>query len=527
CLGFFDFDSIPGSLAKNAAKRVGMITTVPNWCLARNFNAVALNLTMCLRIRIFILLVSLILVPVGFGQQDKIGGKQSITDQKIEMTILGIAEWLPSRITVNMANELFSKYVKEKYGYEVSFTFEQAPFTNLLQKASLSLATRSQRFNIIISDSQWLGTLAEHDWIVQLNNIINENLELKQIKWLDPIVEKAYMIYPDGSTNFWGMPQEGDVMLLYVRKDLLEDPDEQKAFKVKYGFDLPQTYNDFLSLTMDKYEKMCEFFTHPSKGLYGLAAQFSRGYDFMSVSLHSFIWSRGGQIWNEKNRQVWGILNTHENAQSLEQLVSLLKYTPQDEILDYGITEVSRAFAEGKVFSALNWAAIGNDMVPMHMRNKVLIVPPPSYKINGEIQRIYSIGGQPWVINKFNDANHMKVTIDFLKWWYLPETQLEFAKRGGSPVTKAFFEIPGYENIQPWFKAYKYMLTEEHAKDFWHEPSYFEILSIQQKAITDYASGKVTHAQQVLDYVAYTLQLILYESARSQIPPPPPPITLY
>ncbi len=477
--------------------------------------------------RILILLVSLVLISACSSQQNEIGSEKSIADQEIEMTVLGIENYSITQISVDMANEIFSKYAKEKYGYKVSFIAELAPFSNLLLHASLSLATRSPKFNLITSDSQWLGKLAEQGWIVALNDIINKNSKLKKIQWVDPIVKKVFMIYPDNSSQLWGMPQVGSTLLLYVRRDMLEDPEEQQTFKAHYGFNLPQTYNDFLSLTMDKYEKMCEFFTRPSEGLYGLATPLSRKYSYMSESLHSFIWSRGGEIWNKNNKKIWRILNTYENAKSLEHLVGLLKYTPQGEAINYGIAEVVDVFTKGKVFSAINWSGVSTSMVPMHMRDKVLIVPPPGYKIGGKIKRIYSIGGQPWVINKFNDANHMKVAIDFLKWWYLPETQLEFAKRGGSPVTKAFFETPGYENIQPWFKAYKYMLTEEHAKDFWHEPSYFEMLSIQQKAITDYAAGRVTDAQQVLDYVAYTLQLILYESGRSQIPPPQQSITLH
>ena len=70
-----------------------------------------------------------------------------------------------------------SPYAKDKYGYDVSFSFADAPFGTLFQKAATSLATRSQEYNIIISDSQWLGALATPGWIVQLNDIIAKNPE--------------------------------------------------------------------------------------------------------------------------------------------------------------------------------------------------------------------------------------------------------------------------------------------------------------------------------------------------------------
>ena len=77
-------------------------------------------------------------------------------------------------------------------------------------------------------------------------------------------------------------------------------------------------------------------------------------------------------------------------------------------------------------------------MITPENKDKVMVVVPPGFKGQRirKIQRVYSIGGQPWVINKFNDAAHMQVAIDFLKWWYLPDPQLEFAKRGGGSPTK-------------------------------------------------------------------------------------------
>ena len=150
------------------------------------------------------------------------------------MTILGIGGWLPSSLGVEMAQDLFAPYAQENFGYTVNFAFSEAPFSQLFQKAAASLATRSNEFNIIISDSQWLGAFAEPGWIVNMNEIIADNPEL-DIAWYNPIVVSTYMTYPDGTDQYWGLPQEGDVMVLFVRKDLLSDPAEQEAFQTEYG----------------------------------------------------------------------------------------------------------------------------------------------------------------------------------------------------------------------------------------------------------------------------------------------------
>ena len=56
--------------------------------------------------------------PVASAQDNPLAG------QTIDMTILGIAGWPPSRLGVDMANELFKPYAQETYGYDVNCSFE-------------------------------------------------------------------------------------------------------------------------------------------------------------------------------------------------------------------------------------------------------------------------------------------------------------------------------------------------------------------------------------------------------------------
>ena len=119
--------------------------------------------------------------PRVWAQTEK---NHPLNGKSINMAILGIAGWLPSKLGVDMSPE-FAKYAKDRYGYTVSFSFADAPFGQLFQKAATSLATRSAEYNIIISDSQWLGALATPKWIVPLNPIIAANKDL-DIEWFAP-----------------------------------------------------------------------------------------------------------------------------------------------------------------------------------------------------------------------------------------------------------------------------------------------------------------------------------------------------
>ncbi|CAM5769456.1 ABC transporter substrate-binding protein [Labrys miyagiensis] len=439
-----------------------------------------------------------------------------LAGKKIEMNILGIAGWLPSSLGVKMS-PLFADYVKEKYGYDVTFGFAEAPFSDLFQKAATSLATKSQEFNIIISDSQWLGALAKPGWILKLNDIIAKNKNL-QLDWYSDTVVNTYMRYPDGSQDIWGLPQEGDTKALYVRKDLVEDPKEQEAFKAKYGIKLPSTFEDYENLSADDYEKVMEFFTRPDKGLWGAAWQYSRVYDFCTCPLFSIMWSSGGEIWDAKTGQVEGVLNTDGNAKAMERMKSWLKYMPPGAT-NFGIAEEIDVWTQGKVATCLQWAAVGLAMITPENKDKVLVVPPPKFGKAGEDKRIYCMGGQPWVINAFNDEAKMRVAVDFMNWWYLPETAKEYAKRGGNPCDKATLSKADFDTVNPWNRAYKFMLEPGRSQDFWHDPKYSEMLAIQQEGFTSYMTGQSADARKVLDYIACQQQQILFDAGTTKTQP--------
>jgi len=435
-----------------------------------------------------------------------------LAGKSIHLSILGIAGWTPSRLGVDLAPE-FVRYAKSKLGYDVSFSYAEAPFAQLFQKAATSLATHSQEYNIIISDSQWLGALAQPKWILPQDKVIAQRKSL-DVEWFAPVVRSAYQTYPDGTLHRWGFPQEGDTMALYIREDLLRAPGEAEAFQKRYGRKLPQSWEDFEALSYPDFLKLVEFFNRPEKGFNGFGSQFSREYDFISDPVMSLMRSQGGDVWNAKTGQIEGILDTPGNARALQQYKDLLKFEPQGGV-NFGIAELIDAFTQGKIFSALQWAALGPAMITDTLKGKVIVVPPPGFPdASGKLMRNYIIGGQPWVLNAFNDADRQEAALDFLEWWYTPETSLAFAHHGGNPCDKTTLSRPDFDTIQPWYRTYKYMLS--HSSDFWHDPAYADLLSTQQQAFTAFATNQVQDPAKALHYTACRQQAILFDAGTAQ-----------
>jgi multiple sugar transport system substrate-binding protein len=195
--------------------------------------------------------------------------------KQIKLAILGVAGWLPSKLPSDMFPE-FAQYAKEKFGYDVTCSYADAPFGALFQKAAASLATKSNEYSLIVSDSQWLGAFTEPGWIVKLDPIIKSDPALSKLKWYDPVLETSYMEYPDNSGQHVALPQETDVQALFVRKDLFQDQAERDAYKQQTGHDLPQTFEDWEKVDFEEFAKIGKFFTRPGKNLYGTVFQHSK-----------------------------------------------------------------------------------------------------------------------------------------------------------------------------------------------------------------------------------------------------------
>jgi multiple sugar transport system substrate-binding protein len=189
----------------------------------------------------------------------------------------------------------------DNFGYTVNkITFAEAPFGELFQKVAPTLASKSQEFNLLIVDSQWLGALSEPGWIVKADDVFKANPEL-DIKPFSSLVTNTYQVYPDGSGVRWGFPQMPDTQGVFLRKDMLEDPKEQAAFKKKTGKDLKSTYEELSNIEFTELVEIIDFFHRPAKGMYGTALMYSKEYDFFSCAYYPFAYSTTHQ----RTRRQW------------------------------------------------------------------------------------------------------------------------------------------------------------------------------------------------------------------------------
>ena len=297
------------------------------------------------------------------------GGATYALAEEVTLT-MAVPDWPPTRIM----KKFFDEQYKPKSGNTVKLDVDFIPWPDFYTRVNASLTSGEQKYNFIVSDSQWLGAFVEGGYYRKINDLLDADPEFKKtLMSVHPAPLAAYSTYPYKSENYYGFPQFPDVLVNYGRKDILCHEEEQKNFQAKYGKKLPCTGEELDAMTWDDFKNVGEFFRR-KKGemlagapaeddFYGIAFQAGKGYDFSSMQINGFIWQMGGNVWDETQAptgQAEGVVNSPEAVAALEKYLSLLEYMPP--VAKTGTMDIFKSdelFREGKVAMNIDWIGLG------------------------------------------------------------------------------------------------------------------------------------------------------------------------
>src|SRR5450631_4112977 len=207
-----------------------------------------------------------------------------------KLTILW-AQWDPA----NYLQELVKDYQKET-GVEV--VVETTPWSDFQTKAFTEWNAHGDAYDMVVGDSQWLGSGSTAGHYVELTDFFTKN---KVAEKMAAATVVGYAEYPGKSGHYWAIPLEGDANGWAYRKDWFEDPKEKEAFKAKYGYELavPKDYKQM--------HDIAEFFYRPEQKRYGIALYTDNSYDAVAMGVEQTIFSYGGDLGNYATYKVDGI----------------------------------------------------------------------------------------------------------------------------------------------------------------------------------------------------------------------------
>jgi multiple sugar transport system substrate-binding protein len=460
------------------------------------------------------------LVAATVGVSSTVSLAKDITIQ------MAAPDWGPTRFMQQYANKTY----KSPSGNNVKLQIDFIPWPSFYERVAASMASGEKKYQLVVSDSQWIGTFIEGGQFMKLNKYIDADPELQAIlKDVHPALTEAYATYPYKSKNIYGFPQMPDTKVTIYRKDLFCDKGEQAAFKAKYSRTLPCTYEDWDKTDWDTWGNIGEFFMRKAgqklagktltENFFGIAYQAGKGYDFSSCQINAFIWQGGASIWDESKQpksQALGVVNSPKAVKAFEKYLSYLKYSPPvAKSGQMDIFAINDLYMQGKIAAIVNWNAVSatakDPKVSKVAAQTGYALPPGTKDASGKMIRWDNIGGQPFVLTTWNSDEVVKEALNIVKWWLSKDTQINFAKNGGSSALQSVMSSPEYNDFEPWNRAHVNLLKWQ--RDFWHIPEFFELLTQQQEQFDKAITGQVS-AKEALDAIAKFQQELLTESGR-------------
>lgn len=439
-----------------------------------------------------------------------------------------VPDWPPTRIMQDLANERY----KSPTGNNVKLEADFIPWPVYYERLAASLTSGEKKYQMAVSDSQWLGAFVEGGYYMKINKFIDADPQLQAIfKDLHPNLVASYSTYPHQTPNYYGFPQMPDVLIVYYRTDVFCHPEEQAAYQAKYGKKLPCDPAEMDNVDWDQVKSFGEFFRR-AKGeklagapadddFYGLAYQAGKDYDFSIMQVNGFIWQHGASIWDETKApkgQAEGVVNSPTAVKALEHYLSLLQYMPP--VVKTGTMDIFKAdelFREGKVAWLIQWIGFGESAISpktSKVAGKIAFAQHPGLRgADGKITRWANIGGQPFVMTTWNSDEVVQEMLHFVKWWLSPDVQAEFAKRGGQSGLKSVYSKSDYVTFRPWNRTWAPALDWQ--KDVWHVPDFFELLVQSQEQFDKAITGQ-QNAKQTMDNIAAFQQRLLKQAGLIQ-----------
>jgi multiple sugar transport system substrate-binding protein len=353
--------------------------------------------------------------------------------------------------------EVVPKFTEET-GIEVDI--EVVNYAEMHTKLVPQLVAPTGSYDVIVVDFYWVGEFTKAGWLQPLDERIEQD-GFDTSVYFDSLMNLVGEV--DGVTYM--LPFYNYAMGLTYRKDLLEDAEQQTAFKEKYGIDLrvPETW--------DEYMKQVEFFTRDTDGngevdFYGVVNQGLRP-DPIAMEWSNYLYANGGQYYEEGSWEP--TLDSPEAIAALDDYKTNLGDYGPPGAASFGFDEAFNVAAQGKAYSYITYNMFRtayDDPEQSAVVGEMEIAPVPNGGLNG---------AWGWAIP--NSSPNPEAAWTFLKWIESPEIAKERALLGGSPTRSDVFDDAELPKKYPYYPALREVLdSARNFPVFTYTPQFVEVL---------------------------------------------------
>jgi len=296
----------------------------------------------------------------------------------------------------------------------------------------------------------WMPDLVRAGALEPLDAMVDKYGYRDQLQTIAPVYRDNQMTV-DG--KIYGFPDDGDVFIMYYRKDVLEDPKIQAAFKEKHGYDLPvppATWKEF-----DDVGSFISDFTDNKP--YG--ATFFRDAPYAQFMFQERFRNEGGRFFDPETMKA--TINSDAGLKVFNDWLAENEWMPAG-VQTWGFVENLAAFLKGDSAMTISWPPYGRWGAGYGTDEEALSWVPKS-QIAGKVGYSMPPGGHPQLAAGFAlsvsaSSKQKEAAYLFIQWLNSEETslqrvQLPYALR--DPFRDGHFESPEYK--AKWPEAPEYL----------------------------------------------------------------------
>lgn len=301
---------------------------------------------------------------------------------------------------------------------------------------------KSGAYDVISSTPSRLPDYVKLGALEPLDSFIDAHGYRQDLADIAPSFRDNWMTFEG---TIYSIPDDGDVLLLFYRRDLFEDPDHRAAFKARYGYDLapPETWKQF--------DEISAFFTDRlAPAMYGSA--------FMHQELSHYFFAEqfrvnGGKFFDVDTMKA--TINSEAAVNTLAAMVARHKSMPPG-VGNWSFMEVLSAYIGGRIVMTEFWPPLGR-WAEGYGKDSEMLAWVPKSTIVGKTGYAPSPGGSDSMAAGFglsvsSTSAHKEAAYLFIQWLSSPEVSLERVKIPYSlrdPYRMSHYDSESYRALWP------------------------------------------------------------------------------
>ena len=324
----------------------------------------------------------------------------------------------------------------------------EVPVTEMFTKIMQEYRANTGAYDALNVIPAWMPDLVQAGALEQLDSYVDKFAYRDELQTIAATYRDNQMTV---GGKIYGFPDDGDVFLMYYRKDIFAREDLQKAYKEKFGRDLavPTTWEQFIEVG--------QFLTDSLKdeGIYGASMFREAGYgNFMFQERFR---NEGGKFFDADMKAT---VNSPAGVKVFKDWVTENKFMPAG-VEKFGFVENLAVFLKGESAMTISWPPYGR-FAAGYLADEEALSWVPKSQIVDKVGYALPPGGHPelaagFALSVASTSKNKEAAYLFIQWLNSEEisnqrVQLPYALR--DPFRDSHFTNPGYIALWPDAKEY-------------------------------------------------------------------------